>query len=244
MSAVRLPLPGADLEAIAAASTAVPLSPPATHYLTVVRRLGDGAQITVFDGEGLQAPATLTARGDNWELHLTAPAVAGLASAAVTLCYALPKGDKLDTVIRQSTELGVHRVLVMNSQRSVAKIPADRAAKRRTRWDRIATEAARQSGRADVPAIEGPVSISDAVETTTGGPRWLLDPDGEVDCRWAPAAEPLAVFVGAEGGFDPSERAAILDAGAVSVRTGRRVLRTETAATVACALALHRLGVI
>ena len=237
MSGVRLPLaPGADLTA-----ARLPLPPAARHYLVEVRRLPAGAALCLFSS-GAEVDAVLEQVDGEWSARTTSPPRRGRAGADLTLCYGLPKGDKLDRVVRQATELGVGTIRLLATRRSVVRLEGDRAARRVERLERIAEEAARQCGRADQPTLVAPASVAEVVDALRQHTLWVLHPEDGVPLEQAPALAPLAVFVGPEGGFDPAELGALADATRVSL--GALVLRTETAAPIACALALHRLGVL
>ncbi len=232
----RVPAPGADLDA-----PTIPLPAEAAHHLVHVLRLSAGAPVVVFDA-GREVDATLQQVDGAWRAQPCGPARAGVSGADVTLAYGLPKGDKLDAVLRQVTELGVQRVVLLDCARSVVRLSAERASKRLDRLARVVEQAARQSGRADVPAIDGPLTVAEAADALTDHTRWVLHPEGGGPLSAAPLGAPLAVFVGPEGGFAPDELGALWDAHRITL--GPRVLRTETAAPVACALALHRLGAL
>lgn len=232
----RVPAPGADLDA-----PTIPLPTEAAHHLVHVLRLDPGAPVVVFDG-GREVAATLAQVDGAWIARPTAPARVGVGGAAVTLAYGLPKGDKLDAVLRQVTELGVERVVLLDCARSVVRLSGERATRRLDRLTRVVEQAARQCGRADVPRIEGPLTVQAAAAALADHTAWVLHPEGGGAIAAAPTDTPLAVFVGPEGGFAPDELEAL--GGAHRVTLGPRVLRTETAAPVACALALHRLGAL
>jgi len=236
----RVPLIGAAL----ADHVELPLPPTAAHYVTAVHRLGEGAALTVFDGAGREADATLRRRGETWLVALGA-ARAGVVGAGLTLVYGLPRGEKIHAVLRAVTELGADRFIPLAAARSVTRLTAERATRRRERWARIAAEAARQCGRADTPEISGPLELGAAVAATAGATtRVVLHPGGDASLAALEIAPPVALFVGPEGGFDGAEIAQLVAAGARTASLGPRVLRTETAAPVGCALVLHRLGVL
>lgn len=237
---VRLPWPALDWT-----HPLHPLGAAAAHYLRGVRRLATGATVTVFDGDGREGLATLTALADGSPaLMLSGPPTVGRRGAAARLAYALPKGDKLEDVLRQVTELGVGGLVLFVAQRSVSRPDdGDRLGRKRDRWQRILEEAARQSGRADLPSLFGPMSLSDALaETAVDSTRVLLHPEAELRFADIPLGAPATVFVGPEGGFSPAELALCSTAGVTAARLDTPVLRTETAAVVGVALTLHRLG--
>lgn len=239
---IRVPLPGADLGA-----ERLLLPAEVVHYLRRVRRLGAGDRVRLFDGEGREADAVLVDDGEGLAAERVGSVVSGRRAAPVTLVYGLPKGDKLDAVARQVTELGVARIVLLDAARSVVKLDGARAEKRRERLSRVMAEAARQSDRADTPALVGPLDLAGALAATADcAARWVLHPHGggALDAVAVGVEPPLAVFVGPEGGFAPAEVESMLAAGVRAVRLGCPILRTETAAPVAVALALDRLGVI
>lgn len=158
------------------------------------------------------------------------------------LWYGLPKGDKLETVIRQATELGVERVRLLACQRSVTRLEGDRQAGKLERLTRVAAEAARQCGRADVPAVDAPLTVGAALAADPPARLLVLHPEGGVPLASLTLTEPVVVCVGPEGGFSPDELARFDAAGGARVTLLGPVLRTETAAPVACALVLHALG--
>jgi len=237
---VRLPWPALDFSVPLHA-----LSGPAAHYLISVRRVPPGTTITVFDGQGREGPAILESLPDGAPvLRIAGPPSIGRRGAAARLAYGLPKGDKLDDVLRQATELGIGGLLLFVAERSVSRPDdADRLGRKRERWQRIIEEAARQSGRADLPSLVGPVSLTEALaETAMDATRLLLHPDATRRFEEVGFEAPATIFVGPEGGFAPGEVAACADAGVIAVRLETPVLRTETAAIVGAALALFRLG--
>ncbi len=238
---VRLPLAGADLDA---ETLALPTA--AAHYLLSVRRLAEGARLTVFDGRGREATVRLALSTEGPRLVREGPSRAGRAGAPVTLAYALPRSEKLDDVLRQVTELGVAGIHLFQAERSISKIePGDRQARKRERWAKILEEAARQSGRADVPALTGPTSLAEALTATADAAyRAVLHPEGGRLLDAAHLAAPAAVFVGPEGGFSSAELARFDAAGVERLRLASPVLRTETAAVVGPALLLHHLGAL
>jgi 16S rRNA (uracil1498-N3)-methyltransferase len=168
----------------------------------------------------------------------------------VTLIQALTKGDKLELVVQKATELGVARVLPVTTQRSVPRFGdagAMRALGRRARWQKIAREAARQSGRADVPEIEPVTPLSTALAAAAKDALKILLWEGEREHALGQVLPPppvarVVIAVGPEGGFSVEEVEAARAAGFVSVGLGPRVLRTETAALVVLAILGFALG--
>jgi len=234
----RLHVPAAQL----AQGNPVALAPAQSRYLETVLRLAPGAEVEVFDGEGRRFEALL----EPSSLHIGKELPRAAASSLdVWLAQAIVKGDKLDLVTQKATELGVSRILLFDSSRSVVKLDDRRAGSRVERLQRVAEEAARQSGRSDVPPIDGPISL-DAVGDRLEPDRLalLLDPE-ETDLRLSQAARGasrLCLVVGPEGGFAPEERERAANRGMIPVSLGPLVLRTETAGLAALAVVRHLAG--
>ncbi|MEZ4467273.1 MAG: RsmE family RNA methyltransferase [bacterium] len=198
----------------------------------------------VFDGAGLEVDASLVSTPDGWLARPDGPPRPGRAGVGVHLWYGLPKGDKLETVLRQATELGVERVRLLACQRSVVRLEGGRKDGKLDRLARVAAEAARQCGRADVPTVEAPATVAEALAAEVPGLLLVLHPEGGRPLVEVPLTAPVTVCVGPEGGFSPDELARFDAAGGIRVTLLGPVLRTETAAPVACALVLHGLGAL
>jgi 16S rRNA (uracil1498-N3)-methyltransferase len=218
----------------------------ATHYLVDVLRLPPGARFVAFDPEhALECDAELVeTRGAATACRLSEPRRALMVPEHdVELVQGLGKGDKPEQVIRAATALGVASVLFVLSERSIAK-PGERGERRRERWHRVALDAARQSGRGNLPRIAGPVAVDEAFGAAPGESRarFCLDPAaprslGTALAELTPGAR-LAVAVGPEGGFTALELERAGAAGFARVRLGRLTLRTELAAIAALSVVL------
>jgi 16S rRNA (uracil1498-N3)-methyltransferase len=215
----------------------------ASHHLCRVLRLRAGDRFVAFDPEArTEAEATIVeASGDAARVTLGDPRPASVVAVApVVLVYGLAKGDKVDAVVRDATELGATRIVIAKTSRAVAKVDAERAGSKLDRWRRIAEQAARQCGRADPPIIDGVLPWRDALESAT---KDATDVEGRF-CLWENATDPLgpklvpvvarhgsmAFAIGPEGGLTEAEveEARVLQFAAVSL--GQFVLRTETVA--------------
>ncbi len=235
---IRLLVPGAH-------GTAVQVDGPRLHYLVRVLRLGEGDGLEVFDGQGRAFDAKVAHLGElTAELSLGAPRQAPPSRPLIVL-QGLPKADKLELVLQKGTELGAARFVPVAMARSVVKLDGKEDAKQ-ARWQRIAEEAARQCRRADVPVVERPQRLADALAGLAPGTRLLVLDEEEHALPLGTAVAPLlgtqtpiALLVGPEGGVAPEERAQLLAAGATPVTLGRLVLRTETAALAALAVLRH-----
>lgn len=228
----------------------IPLSAGALHHLRDVLRLDTGAEIIVVH-DGIAVRSRLTAVGETTAEGETLETLPARHLPRVTLVQGLAKGQKMDDVVRQATEIGVSRIVPFAAERSVVKLDAARAGARTERWRRIAAEAAQQSQRADIPQVHDVVPTAALPDVLAGSIIVVCWEDAGTAAEGiaeaiellapAPATE-VAVVVGPEGGLTAGEVALLEEAGAVAVSLGATVLRTETAGVVAAALAIHARG--
>ena len=153
----------------------------------------------------------------------------------VYLFQALPKGDKLDTVIQKAVECGVYEITPFESERCVVKSKPDAEERKTERRNRISLEAAKQCGRGYIPRVNPTVSFEEAVRKACECELCLFCYEAEEQASLKEllksnrCAEAIAVFIGSEGGFSVAEAAYARDNGMKSVSLGKRILRTETA---------------
>ncbi len=251
MAGSRLYLPPALLAAAGGDEVRVEDEPH--RYLSRVLRLRPGDTLTVFDGAGTEIAARVVASdGRGTRLLLGERRQQAAAGPPVTLLQAIAKGEKMDLVVQKTTELGISRICPVVTARTV--VQPGPGTQRLARWRTIAQEAARQCGRADLPVIEEPLPLTEALRALATGATKLMAWEGDaaaatagvVPLRTALAGdEPaVALLVGAEGGFAPEEGVAAVAAGFRLVGLGPRILRSETAAIVAVALVQAALGAL
>ena len=231
------------------AGAAVRPSPEQSRYLLSVMRLQIGAELLLFNGRDGEWRAVVEVAGKrDCILRADVQTRPQAASPDLELVVALVKRGPLETIIEKATELGVRRIRLVTTRRT----NADHA--KVERLSAIATEAAEQTGRLDVPEVTPPVKL-DALLAGWDGARRLMfcdeagdDPSfewGGAGGRARPVLEALrdvggeswAVLIGPEGGFAPEERAALRGRDFVTpVTLGPRILRADTAAISALAL--------
>lgn len=209
------------------------------HYLVRVLRLRAGDAFVAFDPASAAESDATTVWADADAITVRfGPLRPGAARAArdVTWIQGLAKGDKVDAVVRDATELGVTRFVVAATRRSVVKLDASRAAERQARWARIAQEAARQCGRSDTPRIDAPCAWRDALALASGAAsRFVLwehatDPLGPALLAALSGSGALAFACGPEGGLEDREVDEARAAGWTIASLGPLALRTETVA--------------
>jgi 16S rRNA (uracil1498-N3)-methyltransferase len=220
------------------------LDEAAHRHLIKVLRLSPGASIQLFDGTGVEIDARIEVVGKaSVEVVLGARRQSPVPAGDITLLQALPRGERMDLVVQKTTELGVSRIVPVLSEHGMVKPPAGRT----KRWRTIAQEAARQSGRADMPTIDEPMPFGAALAGwgQQGESRFVLfEGTRERSFRQALAHGPrrVVLLVGPEGGFAAAEVDGAVGAGFLAVSLGPRILRSETAAIVAVALAQAAAG--
>ena len=234
---------------IEAPGSEVRLSPEEGRHLTRVLRLRSGARVHVFDGRGREHEATLTDDDPRRPvLRLGAP-VAAVAEplVRVTLGVTLLKGRKLDTVIRDATTLGVAAVVPLLTERAQAGGQEHAGTRLADRWRGIAIAAAKQCGRAVVPAIHPPASFPRFLEDARHDAVRLLlmEPSAAVPdtapavleaLRTGPRPAGAVLAIGPEGGWTDGETRAAEAAGFRALTLGRRTLRAETAPVAALSI--------
>jgi 16S rRNA (uracil1498-N3)-methyltransferase len=230
------------------------------RYLSRVLRLQPGDALVLFDGEGQEIEARLEAVSTRaTTLALGARRTVAPPARRVTLLQAVPRGERMEFVVQKTAELGLHRLCPVWSARTVGKGDEgdDGGSSRLRRWRKIAEEAARQCGRADLPVIEPPRPLAEALAALDGpspaGLRLLLWEAAPLAGDAVPLRQALAaagpdtavtLLVGPEGGFTPDEAEVAQRAGFQVVGLGPLILRSETAALVAVALAQAALGAL
>lgn len=230
----------------------VNLPPELARRLATVLRLKRGERLVLADGAGRDYEVELTAVSPR---AATAAVVAERPSPPepsleLVLYQSLIRPQRFELVLEKGTELGVSRFVPLLSGRARVRTagPAgEGGSQRMQRWRRIVTEAAEQSGRGRVPAIDPPSLFEDAARSAPG--LLLLPWEGERSRSLRSylrslGDRPLAasLFIGPEGGFAEDEVRLAREAGCVPISLGPRILRSETAGIVAAALVMHELG--
>lgn len=211
------------------------------HHLLHVMRAKPGLEITVFDGQGGEFAAEVTACqrstvevavGPRQDIERELP-------FELTLAVALPKGDRQRWLIEKCTELGVTKIVPLQLARST---PARRASKGdgnkstgSEKLTRYVIAASKQCGRNRLMEIAEPMNWPNFLDATTTGKRLIAHPGGHPLARAEhrkAESEPLCIAIGPEGGFTDDEVAQALDSGWNVVGLGERILRIETAALV------------
>lgn len=227
-------------EAIDRESKIIRIEGDDSRHIARSLRMAVGDTLTVCDGTSTEYFCSLTKiRDEECELSIIKEGLsASEPPSEIILCMAYPKGDKLETVIQKAVELGATKIIPFESKRCIKRPKAEKLDKLNARHSRIAEEAAKQCGRAKIPEVCSPMSFSAMLNIAASASLALFCYEGE-DTRSMKDALPehapasIAIIIGAEGGFDLDEAQAAVEAGAVSVSLGKRILRCETAPSYA-----------
>ena len=213
-----------------------------SRYVGRVLRLRVGDTLTVFNSESGEFDATISGIGKTSATIAVGAAIESTTESPlkVHLVQGVCRGERMDLIVQKATELGVKRISPVLTEFGVVRLDPARANKRREHWQRIAESACEQSGRIRPPLLDEPMPLK----------TWLCakTSEADVDLILRPgAARPMAslqapktkvcLLIGPEGGFSGIEYEDAEIAGFKAVSLGPRILRTETAAIAAVAVA-------
>jgi len=216
----------------------IELDGQAAVHLTRVLRLRAGDALCLFNGEGGEFAARLleagrrTARvevGEFVDRELESP-------LELVLAQGVSRGERMDYTVQKAVELGVSRIVPLETSRTTVNLGGERRDKRRTHWQGVVVAACEQSGRNRVPPVAPVRTLEDwlAQVASEDGLKLVLHHRAEQSLSALPRPDgPVMLLIGPEGGLAPAEIDAAMASGFHPLRLGPRVLRTETAAVVA-----------
>ena len=221
------------------------------HHIRNVIRLRVGEQIRISMENGESFLCAVSEIGEEFvQADILSEAVSTELPSEVVLYQALPKGDRMETVIEKAVELGVSRVVPVVMKYCVVKLDQKKTEGKIKRWQGIAESAAKQSKRSKVPVIGPVLSFQEALSDAGKCDRILLPYENENGMKGTAEVmgsirpgQRIAVFIGPEGGFSPEELK-MSEGIAERLSLGRRILRTDTAAitTLSLLMILLELG--
>ncbi|MEY4705933.1 MAG: hypothetical protein RL042_2138 [Nitrospirota bacterium] len=219
------------------------------HHLRDSLRLHPGTTLTLNDGCGTRyrvEVTQVTAQAIDSRIIDQQQAPARRASPIV-LGQALIKGDKMDWVIQKATELGVDTIVPLHSTHSVIKLNPERLEHQRSRWERIARDAAQQSERWTIPTIADPIDLAQICRQYAAAPvkAMLAERSSGPSLAAMPLPQdhqhPIVLLIGPEGGWAQEEQRLAQELGFRPLTLGPRILRAETAAIAALSILQSRL---
>jgi 16S rRNA (uracil1498-N3)-methyltransferase len=224
--------------------TTVTLTADEARHLRDVLRLKAGNEVCVFDGRGREFRCSVSStKRDAAELRIEEEIEPAKPESQLqlNLCVALLKGEKFDLVVQKATELGVTSITPLITRHADIHLrDQSDATKRVARWQRIALEAAKQSGRAFVPEISLPLAFETVLSVEDVGV--MFSERGGQPFESLTGASAITALVGSEGGWSDEEIDAARARNFHIVTLGGRILRAETAAIAVTVLMQHRFG--
>lgn len=209
-------------------------------------RMATGEHITVCDMSKTEYDCVLESFGENVVAAIISEKQCNTEPPfKATVYQALPKGDKLDSIIQKSVECGASEIVLVESERCIVKSDPKSEDKKTDRRNRIASEAAKQCGRGLLPNVSRPIRFSEAVERASKAALPLFCYEGDGTKPLGKVIKDListvndsngitvSIVIGPEGGFSKKEVELAINAGMIPVGLGNRILRTETAASFA-----------
>lgn len=226
----------------------------AAHYLGQVLRMRVGRELILFNGDGDQYTAQLSAVDKKHVRCQVAQRQSGTCPPSpldITLAIGISKGDRMDWVIQKATELGVNTLVPLYTERVDVKLPPQREEKKHRHWQQIMISACEQSGRCDLVDITPPSTLSEWLDrdrlSTEDAVKLVLHPGATSQALAEGEGENttptrVILLVGPEGGLEDNEVARCQTRGFDCLLLGPRVMRTETAPVAALSILQHRWG--
>jgi 16S rRNA (uracil1498-N3)-methyltransferase len=219
------------------------LDTPLSHHVGTVLRLRKGHTLCFFNGGPYEYFGIITAQSSK---KITVQIQERLAKnqacpLAIHLGQSLVKGHKMDFVMQKATELGVHAITPLLTERCMA-LDSERLEKKQAHWQKIVIHAAEQCGRTEIPTLQAAIGLTTWMDQRRENTRLLLDPQADQGIEQKIIADSAVLLIGPEGGLSPLEKDYAMQKGFKGLQLGPRVLRTETAALAALVALQCRAG--
>lgn len=220
------------------------------NHIAHVLRMKEGEKLVVSAGRGKDYYCAIQSFEPDcvWlEIEKEEPVQTELPTKLV-LFQALPKGDKMEWIIQKAVELGAYEIVPVRTKRAVVKLDEKKAAKKVSRWQAIATAAAKQSGRGIIPEVHEVVDFGKALEMAAKLEKnvipYELFEDMETTkevMKQITGHASIGIFIGPEGGFERGEVERAMEQGIQPISLGKRILRTETAGIALLSVMMFRI---
>lgn len=217
----------------------IALPEPVFHHWVRVLRATIGDTAIVFNGQGGEYTATLVDIGKHQASVLLSDfnAKDRTPASQVTLGLVMSKGDRMDYAIQKATELGVHAIQLLTSERCELRLKYERDQKKLQHWQQVAIAACEQCGMNRIPQVLPPVTLREWVDQPAADSlRLVLAPTLSTRILPTPLPATIQLLIGPEGGLSEAEIVTAQQAGFLGWQLGERILRTETAPVVALSL--------
>ncbi|MEJ6951132.1 16S rRNA (uracil(1498)-N(3))-methyltransferase [Natronospora cellulosivora (SeqCode)] len=222
------------------------------NHISYSLRMDIGDQIIASDGKGFDYQLEIIYIGEkeieaeiiNKSQNFNEPDI------KVTIAQAIPKKNNMDLIVQKCTEIGVNKIIPLNTKRTIVKLKGNKIEKRINRWQKISEEAAKQSKRAIIPKIGSVCELEDIIEQVDDYDLVLVPwedekKQGSKEILYKLDKEEIKrvmIIIGPEGGFVEDEINLLKSKGAIPITLGPRILRTETAGIVALTMILYQAG--
>lgn len=219
-------------------NTAIGLEPQASQHLSKVLRMSEGAEVTLFNGQGGEYSATISQLakkqltvevGEKNSHDKQSP-------LDIHLGIAISKGDRMDWVMQKATEIGITKVSPLYTERTEVKLKGDRAKKKSDHWQQVIISACEQSGRNQLMLLEQPLSLSEWLASTQADKKFVLHHRSDNGLNSVEKPTSVALLIGPEGGLSNDEITQAQRHDFSALTLGPRVLRTETAPIAAASI--------
>ncbi|MGE0371576.1 MAG: 16S rRNA (uracil(1498)-N(3))-methyltransferase [Gammaproteobacteria bacterium] len=235
-------LPRIHLPRALAPGARLALDKAASGHVLRVLRLKPGAGLILFNGDGGEYEATLAAVENRAAMVTVGKFIAAGRESplAITLAQGISRGERMDYTLQKSVELGVARIVPLQTEFSQVRLDGERLERRCQHWGGVLASAGEQCGRTRLPELMPVASLAGWLEASAAeghGRRLVLDPAGTSTLMQLPAPETggITLLIGPEGGLSGREIELARRAGYLGLRLGPRILRTETAGIAALA---------
>ncbi|MBL7158589.1 MAG: 16S rRNA (uracil(1498)-N(3))-methyltransferase [Candidatus Omnitrophica bacterium] len=219
------------------------------HHIKDVMRLKESDSVVVFDGTGKEYTGFIKETQPKKVIVEIVKTKAPIADkrAEITLAQAIPKKAKMDFIVEKATELGASAIMPILTERTVVRLDSDKSKARCLRWQKVATAAAKQCGRQDIPEVAGLKKFYFALDKVPDYDMGLLaclseetETIREAISRFEGGK--IILFIGPEGDFTPDEITMAKNAKCRLITLGRLVLKSDTAAISALSVLNHELS--
>lgn len=223
------------------------------NHIKNVLRMKPGEKIRVSNQKGQDYFCSILELGDDFVQAdiLDSEAANTELSAKIYLFQALPKGDRMETVIQKAVELGVHEIIPVAMKYCVVKLDAKKAENKRKRWQAIAESAAKQSKRSLIPVVHEVMSFKEALSYAKECRVNLVPYENERGMEVTGEAfselqkdDTISVMIGPEGGFSEEEIELVKEENMKIISLGKRILRTDTAAIATLSMLMLHLEIL
>jgi 16S rRNA (uracil1498-N3)-methyltransferase len=205
------------------------------HHLLKVLRFPVGNTITLFNGDGFDYQAIVISTKKTYIVEvLSQQKNESESSLDLTLAQGIAKGEKMDFLIQKAVELGVSRIIPMQTEHCVVRLQAEKVAKRINHWQKIANHACGQSGRSVIVDISLPLTLTELLNKPNHN-GFVLYHRATENLQTMEKPSKATILIGPEGGLSDAEIKQATNAGFQPLLLGKRILRTETASLVAIA---------